>query len=132
MLFFQWLKLFDCYVSQTCGRKVLLFADKASCHGFSTTLPTFTHVRVEFLPANTTFLCQPLDAGIIASVKKIFKRLQLHQALDVSVEEDTSRLYKIDLLTAIEWMRDIWSETDSEIIRNCWRKTGLLPFPALG
>ena len=68
-MFFEWLKLLDDYIAKAASRKVLFLADCASCHVVHSVLPELRNVHLEFLPANTTSLCQPLDAGFIATVK---------------------------------------------------------------
>ena len=64
------------------GRKVLLLIDGFSSHhaGFDLLEAQdieLTNVRVEFLPANTTAICQPLDQGIIRTFKAYYKRYWL-------------------------------------------------------
>ena len=130
-VFFEWLKIFDDYITKTAGRKVLLLADCASCRGVHSVLPELRSVHLEFLPANTTSLCQPLDAGIIAAIKRLFRKRQYRRLLDFDSAVDAKSLYRIDLLTAMIWMRDIWSNVSHSVIQNCWRKTGLVPYPRL-
>ena len=128
-LFIKWLRQFDQYISRFPGRKVLLLAGNASCHGTRDTLPNLLNVRVQFLPPNTTSLAQPLDGGIIASMKKRFTKRQIHQVLQVNIDDEHKEIYQIDLLTAIHWMRDIWSGLECSVIQNCWRSTGLVAYP---
>ena len=61
-LFTKRLRQFDLYISRFPGRKVLLLADNASCHGTRGTLPNLLNVQVQFLPPNTSSLAQNLDA----------------------------------------------------------------------
>ena len=91
-VFFEWLKLFDDYITKTAGRKVLLLADCASCHGVHSVLPELRSVHLEFLPANTTSLCQPLDAGIIAAIKRRLRKRQYRRLLDFSSAVDPKSL----------------------------------------
>ncbi len=48
------------------SRKILLIVDNAPRHPEVTDL---SNIRVEFLPENTTPFIQPIDAGIIKSIK---------------------------------------------------------------
>ncbi len=68
-IFFEWLHLFDSYVGRTKDRKVLLIIDNASCDGSLDTILDLDNVEVLFLPLNTTSCIQPLDAGVIHSIK---------------------------------------------------------------
>ena len=61
------------------NRKVLLLIDNASSHFNSDARVTddnlnLSHVRVHFLPPNTTAHLQPIDAGIIKNFKAIYKQ----------------------------------------------------------
>ena len=67
-----------------------------------------------------------MDAGIIAAVKKRYRRKLYERALDLMDEDDTTNLYRVDLLCAIEWMTEIWKDIESTTIHNCWCKTALV------
>jgi len=49
-------------------RNILLLMDNAKCHE-TENLETLSNVRVYFLPPNTTSYLQPIDQGIIYSLK---------------------------------------------------------------
>ncbi len=124
-IFFEWLKSFDEFIRTTRDRSVALLVDNASCHGSRTTLPSLKKVTVIFLPANTTSFLQRLDASMIASIKRRFRRQQVLSALN-SEDPAMKLLYNVDQLTAMKWIREIWQNLDSTIIFNCWMKTGLI------
>ncbi|KAI6661358.1 Tigger transposable element-derived protein 6-like [Oopsacas minuta] len=50
-------------------RKILILADNFTAHR---TPPPMSNVRLQMLCENTTSICQPMDAGIIAALKKMF------------------------------------------------------------
>ena len=50
------------------NRKILLLLDNASCHD-TADVDNLSNVRLHFLPPNTTAVLQPLDQGIIYSLK---------------------------------------------------------------
>ncbi len=93
--FFTWLKSFDDYIGTTKDRSVALLLDNASCHGSRATLPSLQHVTVVFLPANTISFFQPLDARIIASIKRRYHRQQVLSALNTD-EPNMNLLYNAD------------------------------------
>eukprot|EP00644_Phytophthora_capsici_P013247 jgi/Phyca11/14052/fgenesh1_pg.PHYCAscaffold_5_\ len=62
------------------GRNILLLVDNASSH--KTSELTLSNVNVQFLPPNTTAFLQPMDAGIIATFKKMYRKKQLKWVYD--------------------------------------------------
>ena len=76
IIFREYLRWFNLQMS---GRKVLLLLDGFSSHhaGYDFLESEgieLTNIRVEFLPANTTSICQSLDQGIIRTFKAYYKR----------------------------------------------------------
>lgn len=79
---FDWLERFNAHVGQSPSREVLLLLDNCSSHEKPETLPSLGNVRIEFLPANTTSVLQYMDAGVIASLRRRFSKLQYERVLD--------------------------------------------------
>ena len=126
LLFFEWLKNFDYYVSLTPGRRVILLLDNCSAHGRPDLLPLLSHVHVLYLPKNTTSRLQPLDAGVIASVKQRYRRFLVRRAVDNIDSETEDDPYKTNLKQAIESIYNIWNGLAPSIVRSGWCNTGLL------
>ena len=125
-LFFDWLLSFEDYISATSGRRAVLVLDNASCHGCPNSLPVLRHVEVLYLPKRSTSRTQPLDAGIIACIKRRFRRRQLEKAVDLIENGVTQKLYSMDLYTAMCALAKIWERLEGTVIHNCWIETGLL------
>lgn len=91
----------------------------------------YPNLEIIPLPPNTTSKLQPLDAGIIASLKCQIWKQQLEHTLDILDHEnwDNLRPYKVDQLTAMRWARNAWRNMKSTVIQNCWKHTGLLSVP---
>ncbi|GFR71413.1 tigger transposable element-derived protein 6 [Elysia marginata] len=70
-IFTHWLMGFNEKMKQQ-NRHVLLFLDNAPAH------PTkqFSNVKLQFFPANTTSVLQPLDQGVIQAVKLRYRKAQ--------------------------------------------------------
>lgn len=83
-------------------RRVLLILDGASSH--VTGAITLTNVEVLKLPPYVTSKIQPMDAGIIASFKLHYRRMQLQHAIDQD-EARKSDIYKVDQLKAMRWVK---------------------------
>ncbi|SJX66502.1 related to transposase [Sporisorium reilianum f. sp. reilianum] len=125
-LFHAWLSSLDTYIGQTPGRHILLLLDNFSGHGMlQKPLAKLQNITIQFLPPNTTSRIQPLDAGIIASFKKHYRARQYGMAL-LEAELGSKDIYKLDILTAIKLSQEIWQELGANIIKNCWRHTGLV------
>lgn len=125
-IFFGWLERFDAFIGITAGRKALLLLDNASCHGRIDHLPLLHNVKVFFLPKCTTSILQPLDLGIIGSVKKRYQLKMSQRAVDIIDSGGIDQLYKVDIKQACVWMNEIWEQTSTEVIYNCWMKSGLV------
>ena len=80
------------------------------------------------LPPNATSVVQPLDQGIIRSVKRRYKK-KLAERYLVSVEnkKDANTLLKqLDIVVATNMVANAWKETNSTIIQNCFHKAGFI------
>lgn len=119
-LFFAWLNRFDQYVARKPGRKILLLLDNCSAHGTIDNMPDLLNIRILFLPPNTTSKIQPLDAGIIAWVKRRYRRRLLFRVFE-NIESSKKSIYNVDILTAIRWAYEEWNACPSIVMRNCFR-----------
>ena len=78
------------------------------------------------LPPNATLIVQPLDQGIICSVKRRYKK-KLAERYLVSVDnnKDVNTILKqLDIVAATNMVHNAWKETSSTIIQNCFCKAG--------
>jgi len=72
------------------NRHIILLIDNTKCH-LSDNINNLSNVKVHFLPPNTTSHLQPLDQGIIYSLKAKYRKLLCQnriQAYDFYEEED--------------------------------------------
>lgn len=126
-LFLEWLGKFSDFIANSPGRKVVLLIDNASSHGTAEMHSSFQNVKVVFLPPNTTSMLQPLDAGIIAAIKRRYRSLQCEGALDsIKAGVRTEKIYCVDQLTAMRRVENIWQTMPSSIFFNSWRHTKLV------
>jgi hypothetical protein len=90
------------------NRKVLLLLDNFSGHELGVELvggkQGLLNIRVEWLPPNTTSHWQPLDQGIIASFKTIYRKEWILYMLR-QYEENKDLNKTVNLLKAIQWTR---------------------------
>jgi hypothetical protein len=102
------------------SRKILLFVDH--CPACPKDVRNFKIVQVEFFPANTTSVLQPMDQGVIKALKHKFCRsfvLRLLQRLNSNKDS-----YKMSLLDAVSMLAMAWNLVGKDIITNCFRKAG--------
>ena len=104
------------------GQHVLYVCSNASSHQ----LQEYSYVKFLMLPPNATSVLQPLDQGIIQSVKRRYKK-KLAERYLVSGEnnKDANTLLKqMDIVAATNRVANAWKETNSTIIQNCFCKAG--------
>ena len=69
------------------GKNVLLLWD--NCPGHKVDASAYSEwLRIKLFPPNVTLVFQPMDQGIIVSVKRAFKRTMLLQVLDLMEDWD--------------------------------------------
>lgn len=86
-IFSDWLKGFDADMKRQ-GRIVCLFVDNCTAHHVEGR--HLTNIELQYLPANCTSLIQPLDRGVINSVKcSYWRRLIQRLLLDLRFQWET-------------------------------------------
>ena len=86
--------------------------------------PVLTHIKVYYLPPNTTAFLQPLDGGIIASFVAIYRRLFAQFYVDHFNTFD-KLAPKLDALQAIYRIAKAWDLVPPTIF-HCWQKVGII------
>jgi hypothetical protein len=110
------------------GRKILLLLDNFSGHELGVQLvgglQGLSHVRIEWLPPNTTSHWQPLDQGIIASFKLQYRRQWVSYMLR-QYEAGKNPNKTVTLLKAVQWTRSSWEQGVTSLsIQKCfWKST---------
>ena len=93
--------------------KALLLVDNCSAHHMNNELESEDGmIKVAFLPPNVTALGQPMDQGVINSLKVKYKRKLLNFIVlecSSSIKYD-DRMKQVTLLKTIEWVAQAWEE----------------------
>ena len=105
--------------------RALLLLDSAPCHpvhlgGLS------AHVRVEFLPKNTSALIQPMNQGVIAAFKAHYLRRMLSQLVQETAGTDRPSVREFwrsyTVMTAVDNIAKAWAELQPATMNSAWRK----------
>ena len=107
VLFQEWITAWDAALAKD-RRKILLLVDNCTAHPH---IDTLKNIRLEFLPANTTSLIQPMDQGVIKNLKTFYRK-ELVQMTVAAIEDNlasssstaTDISSKVTLLDAIRFV----------------------------
>ncbi|XP_052696591.1 tigger transposable element-derived protein 4-like [Crassostrea angulata] len=106
-------------------RKILLYLDNAPSH----LKINLSNIKLQFSPANTTSKLQPMDQGIIQTLKLKFRNRQLKKMvreMDHSSKCGSEILKIISLLDAIYWIDRSWKEVETSTIVKCFKRCGFV------
>ena len=121
VIFETWLKKFHKRMGRK-GQNVLLFLDNATSHSNV----QLCNVKLKYLTANTTFILQPLEQGIILAMKQKYCKTQLRYIITQmkrSKEKDCSQLLKeINVLKFIYWIKQVWNDVKCDTMAKCFKK----------
>lgn len=104
------------------GRHVLLFLDNCSSH--STLLQRqLTNIKLVFLPKNCTSVLQPMDQGVIRSLKCHYRRLFCGYLVSLfNAKNVIPNASSVNVLMAMTWVKVAWLKVNAEQIKNCFAK----------
>lgn len=126
-IFKDWLINWD----KVLNRNILLLIDNCPAHIIDCI--NLRHIKVIFLPANTTSIIQPCDQGIIRTFKAYYRsaiRGKVLAVIDSGLHDASCSLQandiakKITILDAIHLAKEAWNKVSVETIRNCFRHGG--------
>lgn len=119
-LFEKWLRDWDRDLVKK-KKKILLLVDNCPAHPKVTDLKCIT---LAFLPPNTTSVLQPMDQGIIRTLKSNFRKnlvLKMINCLDTNENHSST---KITVLDAILMVNHAWNKMSQSTIHNCFKHAG--------
>lgn len=103
-------------------RKALLLIDNAPSHPKESDLVS-GEIKAMFLPPNVTSLIQPMDQGVLETLKRHYRKLLLQSILEKIHETDCSLLdclKQIDLKDVVYWVSDAWNKVKMETLEKSW------------
>jgi len=110
------------------NRHIILLMDNARCHK-SDNINNLSNVKIHFLPPNTTSYLQPLDQGIIYSLKAQYCKLLCQNRIQIYdlYEEGDSIPPPVNIFDSINLIANAWKNVTKKTILNSWAKTEILP-----
>lgn len=115
-LFFQILKnLNQKFIVE--NRNVLILLDQCPSH--PKLVETFSNIHLLFLPKNTTSVAQPMDLGVIHSLKSKYRQILSRQLL----LNDNENNIKYTILDCIITLKKAWDMVTPTTIMNCFKKS---------
>ena len=116
-LFEEWIKEIDRKFSVQ-KRKVALIIDNCPAHP---NVPNLNWVELIFLPPNTTSITQPMDQGVIRSLKAKYRSLAVKK--QIAALEKGKEMPKFSILTAMFMLTKAWNSIPDQTFINCFNKS---------
>ena len=119
ILFEEWVKNLDSS-SRAQSRKVALLIDNCPAHR---EIKNLTNINLIFLSPNTTSVLQPMDQGVIRSLKGHYRKKVVR--LCIRAVESNKPLPKIIILQARKHLVSSWNAVSKKTIVNCFKKSNI-------
>ena len=115
-IFEEWVRKLD-RKFRADDRKIALIIDNCPAHP---SISNLTNVQIVFLPPNTTSILQPMDQGVIRSIKAHYRGRVVR--LLCSALEKRETCPKISIFQSLKILADSWEVVTKETTINCFRK----------
>ena len=105
---------------------ILLLIDNAPSH----IVDEYSNINIQFLPPNTTSKIQPLNQGIIRSVKCAYRKtIQVQCCSRVENYEEIKQIMQsFDFVVAVNTLVDAWEGVKPELIQTCFHTAGFMTY----
>ena len=110
--------------------KAILFLDNCSAHPEAKDLISNDgKITARFFRPNVTALIQPMDQGVLESMKRVYRKNLLRDLISKTSNEMIPFLKEINILDVINRISIAWDQVASDTIRKSWGKLIPLPVP---
>ena len=106
------------------NRNIAMIVDNCPSHPHIQGLKSVTLI---FLPPNTTSKTQPMDCGVIWSLKSHYRQ-QLMTSMIIC--HDAGLKFQPNLMTSMHWLITAWNKVTPETIVNCFHSAGFYSIPS--
>ena len=118
-LFEEWVREIDRKFQRE-DRKIALIVDNCPAHPDTNDLKA---IELVFLPQNTTSHTQPMDQGVIWSLKSKYRILSVRRI--ITALENDEDMSSFSVLDAMKMLVLSWESVTEETIINCFSKAGI-------
>ncbi|XP_065645821.1 tigger transposable element-derived protein 4-like [Hydra vulgaris] len=118
-LFTEWVMKLDSFFRAQ-DRKVALLVNKCSAHPH---IEGLSNINLIFFPPNTTSVLQPMDQGVIRSLKAHYRHKIVR--LCIKAVDNNEPMPKISILQAMKDLISSWNAVSKETVINCFKKAGI-------
>lgn len=101
------------------NRKILLLVDNCPAHP---DVKNLSNIKLVFMPPNSSSILQPMDQGVIYSLKSNYRRMLLAKMIN-SIDNGAEQ-FSVSLLDAINFIHMAWQNVSAKTINNCFRHAG--------
>ena len=101
-------------------RKISLIVDNYPVRPDVSVLQAINRI---FLPPNTTSRTQPIDQGVIRSLKDHYRSILA--AKQIACIEKNLEVPKIDTIDTMNMLSQAWFKVTEQTVANCFRKAGI-------
>ncbi|CAG9566413.1 unnamed protein product [Danaus chrysippus] len=108
------------------NKKIILFIDNCPAHPH---IQKLTNIKLAFLPPNTTSVIQPIDQGIIKTLKSHYRKLLVEKM--VNDNENSSTPFAVNILDGIEMLTTAWARVTADTIKKCFSHAGFGKFSTI-
>lgn len=98
-------------------RKILLLVDNCPAHP---EVP-LNQIKLVFMPPNSSSKLQPMDQGVIHSLKSHYRKIMIIKMLQAI---DNGQDFSVSLLDAVNFIHLAWQEVSAKTIANCFKHAG--------
>ena len=119
VLFEEWIREIDGKFTKE-KKKIALLIDNCPAHP---TIDNLTSIELIFLPPNTTSKLQPMDQGVIRSLKAYYKSLAMQRL--VAAIDKGKYLPVFSILDAMKMLDLAWQKVKNSTIINYFAKAGI-------
>jgi hypothetical protein len=130
-IFQDWfVNYFEPFICKYCiqnnlSKKALLIMDNAPGHPIDLT-EKFPHIKVIFMPPNTTSILQPMDQGVIANFKLYYRKESMKRLSQFLSSDDDCHMVqfwkKFTVKDSIDITEIAWNSVLSSAMNGTWKK----------